>query len=250
MVVADIWPFLPTMSDKSTDSAWPHKKPNGFLIIYFMWDGAENDSVWIKQMTTALGHIREIALQENCTTPDAPVYCNTALDVTTTPQQIYRDHLVKLSQLRRKFDPHQVMDRTGGFRIPFMLEGNIINASISNAIGSKAHSGPPIHSGPIEVIDEVGENIVRDPALSPPTAQPRTDVSSRSLHQVTSLRSTLFPLSVTPSFTSPWRLRMKFGMSSGRKVRVGKFFLNLDRTIVLRTRKASVLLHNQRALYL
>ena len=105
------------MSDKSTDSAWPHKKPNGFLIIYFMWDGAENDSVWIKQMTTALGHIRETALQENCTTPDTPVYCNTAIDVTTTPQQIYRDHLVKLSQLR--FDPHQVMDRTA---IPFMLE--------------------------------------------------------------------------------------------------------------------------------
>ncbi|KAJ7107905.1 hypothetical protein C8R44DRAFT_885296 [Mycena epipterygia] len=126
MVVADIWPFLPTMFDTSTDSAWPHKKgePNGPLVVYFMWEGTENDVVWIDQMKTALDHIHRIALQEGCTTPNAPVYCNTTLEDVTKPQQIdiYRDNLTRLSALRRKYDPHKVMDRTGGFRIPLDLD--------------------------------------------------------------------------------------------------------------------------------
>ncbi|KAJ7911782.1 hypothetical protein B0H13DRAFT_1875515 [Mycena leptocephala] len=76
MVVADIWPFLPNMFDNSVDSAWPHKRgaPNGPLLVYFMWEGKENDVVWIGQMKTALDHIHRIALQEECTTPNALVY--------------------------------------------------------------------------------------------------------------------------------------------------------------------------------
>ncbi|KAI9450622.1 hypothetical protein BJY52DRAFT_172619 [Lactarius psammicola] len=120
MVMAEIWPFLSTMFDKSVDSAWPHKRgePNGPLVVYFMWEGTENDKVWINQMKVALDHIGRIALREECTTPSAPVYCNTTLEDVTTPQLIYRDNLNRLSALRRTYDPSDVMKRAGGFRIP------------------------------------------------------------------------------------------------------------------------------------
>ena len=122
MVVADIWPFLSTMFDQSAETAWPHKRgePNGPLLVYFMWEGVENDEVWIDQMKTALDHIHRIALTEGCTTRDAPVYCNTTLEDVTTTQQIYRDNLNGLSVLRWRYDRHDVMGRTGGFRIPIL----------------------------------------------------------------------------------------------------------------------------------
>ncbi|KAH9058183.1 hypothetical protein EDB87DRAFT_941807 [Lactarius vividus] len=122
MVMAEIWPFLPSMFDKSVPSAWPHKsrEPNGPLIVYFMWEGEKNDEVWIPQMVTALDQIYRTAEYEGCTTSSTPIYCNTTLE-STTPEQIYQDNLEKLSALRKKYDPYDVMGRTGGFRIPFPL---------------------------------------------------------------------------------------------------------------------------------
>jgi hypothetical protein len=151
MVVADIWPFLPTMFDKSVDSAWPHKRgaPNGPLLVYFMWEGKENDDAWINQMKTALVHIHRIALQEGCTTRNTPVYCNTTLKDVTTPKQIYQDNLSDLSALRTKYDPDKVMERTGGFRIPLgpaIVNGTyrITNAKDKDAIGVREFPGPVV----------------------------------------------------------------------------------------------------------
>ena len=152
MVVADIWPFLPTMLKKSVDSAWPHDgtEPNGPLSVYFIWEGAENDGIWVGQMKTALRHIHEIALQEKCTTDDAPVYCNTTLEDVTSPKQIYRHNLADLSALRTKYDPNNVMGRTGGFRIPFgpaVVDGTykITNTKDNDAIGVRGReSSDPV----------------------------------------------------------------------------------------------------------
>lgn len=159
MVVADIWPFLPTMFKGSADSAWPHNdgEPNGPLLVYFMWEGKENDKAWIDQMKTALHHIHEIALQEKCTTNHAPVYCNTTLklgvkDFSSPEQcerwhceQIYRNNLADLSALRTKYDPDNVMGRTGGFRIPLgraIVDGiyEITSTKGNYAIGVKDSS--------------------------------------------------------------------------------------------------------------
>lgn len=122
-IVADVWPFLPTMFDKSVDGARPHKKgtPNGPLLVYFMWEDEKNDEVWINQMKTALDHIHRIAREEKCATDSAPVYCNTTLAEVTSVEQIYRNNLAKLTVLRRKYDPENVMERTGGFRIPLAI---------------------------------------------------------------------------------------------------------------------------------
>lgn len=156
MAVADIWPFLPTMFNTSVDSAWPHRggAPNGPLLVYFMWEGRENDKPWIDQMKTALHHIHQVALRENCTTPDAPVYCNTTLEEVTTPQQIYRHNLDALSALRTKYDPDDVMGKTGGFRIPFgpaIISGiySITNAIDYDAIDVERPSGYVVKDGGI-----------------------------------------------------------------------------------------------------
>lgn len=157
MAVADIWPFLPTMFNTSVDSAWPHWRgaPNGPLLVYFMWEGRENDKPWIDQMKTALHHIHQVALRENCTTPDAPVYCNTTLEEVTTPQQIYRHNLDALSALRTKYDPDDVMGKTGGFRIPFgpaIISGIYIitNAKDNSVIDVERPSGYVVKDGSID----------------------------------------------------------------------------------------------------
>jgi hypothetical protein len=60
-----------------------------------------------------------------------------ALADITSVEQIYRGNLSKLSALRAKYDPGNVMGRTGGFRIPFGLSGlyTINNARGNGAIG-------------------------------------------------------------------------------------------------------------------
>ena len=123
-VVTDVWPFLSTMfraTEHDSDSAWPHNhdRPNSFILVYFVWEGSENDSEWILQMKAALARIHKAAIDEKCTTDDAPVYCNTSFAEVTTPEKIYRGNLPELSELRKVYDPHNVMGRTGGYRIPF-----------------------------------------------------------------------------------------------------------------------------------
>jgi hypothetical protein len=67
-------------------------------------------------MEAMTSNIRELALQEGCTTSDAAEYYNLSLD-NVTAQDIYRGNIPRLIALRQRYDPKQIMDRTGGFRI-------------------------------------------------------------------------------------------------------------------------------------
>ena len=127
MIVAEVWPFLQSIFKDSPPAAWPHKRgrANGPLLVYFLWEGEENDRVWIEQMKKALKNIRRVALEEQCTTQDAPVYLNTTLWETTSVEEIYRHNLPKLSRLRRLYDPSDIMANTGGFRIPLAPTGDV-----------------------------------------------------------------------------------------------------------------------------
>lgn len=120
--VIDIWPFLPSMFDTSTSAAWPHEKgrPNGPLLACFQWEGENNDSFWIGMMKQILQSIQKVAEAEGCTTDKLPKYCNTSL-ADTPVQDIYKEHLSTLIAIRAKYDPKNLMGRTGGFRIPLAL---------------------------------------------------------------------------------------------------------------------------------
>ncbi|KZT65650.1 hypothetical protein DAEQUDRAFT_696928 [Daedalea quercina L-15889] len=120
LVLIDVWPFLPSIFDKSpSGAAWPHKKGEAFgpLLAYFLWDNAEDDVFWIEKMKEALRNIREVALEEGCTTKSAPYYTNTSLE-DIKPTLIYRGNLKGLSEVKAKYDPNDVMGLTGGFKIP------------------------------------------------------------------------------------------------------------------------------------
>jgi hypothetical protein len=117
-IYPDIWPFLPTIFDNSPQCAWPHTKgkPSTPLVINFKWLGAENDAFWLAAIEKMTADLRALALIEGCTTMDAAQYYNLSLD-NVTATEIYRGNMDRLVALRKKFDPSNVMSRTGGFRI-------------------------------------------------------------------------------------------------------------------------------------
>lgn len=120
MAVVDIWPFTKSMFDKSTPAAWPHKRgePNGPILVYFIWEGVENDEFWISQMNKALDAILTKVRKSRGGQEDLPVYLNTTLSSRTSVHDIYRENLGRLMDLRKRYDPELVMNRAGGFSIP------------------------------------------------------------------------------------------------------------------------------------
>lgn len=79
-------------------------------------------------MKQALNEIRQVAISEGCATDDAPVYSNTTLYEDTSINEIYRGNLDDLREIRKMYDPKDIMSLTGGFRIP------IYSAPTSNGI--------------------------------------------------------------------------------------------------------------------
>ena len=100
------------------DAAWPHRadEPNFPLPIRCRWTGVEFDGFWLRRLREMTDAIRAVALDEGCTTKDAPVYFNLSLDDLKV-EDIYRENLPLLEKVRKQIDPENVMGRTGGFRI-------------------------------------------------------------------------------------------------------------------------------------
>jgi len=111
---------LKSMFDNATECAFPHEagKPNCPIILYFTWEGEQNDKHWLDTMKTTLDTLRAKVLEERPESKDLPHMINTALAEATTVEDLYRDNLSKLKGLRNEYDPNGLMDRTGGFRIP------------------------------------------------------------------------------------------------------------------------------------
>ena len=80
------------------------------------WKDRKEDDFWLDVLRKMTREVQEIALQEGCTTVDAPVYYNLALEGTPV-EDIYRENLQQLRELRKAVDPERVMDKTGGFRL-------------------------------------------------------------------------------------------------------------------------------------
>lgn len=118
-ITIGFWPFTTTMFDNATRSAFPHEKgkPNCPIIVYFTWEGQKNDTHWIDTMKTTLDNLRAKILEERPESKGLPFFINTALAEATTVEDLYRNNLPELKELRKKYDPNGVMDRTGGFRI-------------------------------------------------------------------------------------------------------------------------------------
>ena len=113
------------MFDKATPSAWPHHKdkPNCPIIVYFTWEGKDNDKFWISTMKTTLATLRARVEALSPSSKGLPYFISTALAEVTTAEHLYRDHLEKLRVLKKKYDPKSVMDLAGGFKILLPASG-------------------------------------------------------------------------------------------------------------------------------
>lgn len=116
----EIWPFHKDAFKgiKREDSAWPHEEGAVFgpMVGWFEWSGKQNDQFWLGEIEKALHTLHSVALKENCTTDNFPMYLNIALE-NTSVKDIYRDHLEQLKTLRRQHDPNNVMGMAKGFII-------------------------------------------------------------------------------------------------------------------------------------
>jgi hypothetical protein len=122
LVVIEVWPFHPSIFDLSQpDAAWPHKPgdPYSPLIASFRWERPADDEFWLKEMNRSLDAILAVAVREGCARTDMPRYSNTSLE-TVPVGMIYGGNaqLEKLGKVRARYDPDDVMSRTGGFKIP------------------------------------------------------------------------------------------------------------------------------------
>jgi hypothetical protein len=125
-ILIDAWPFVSTMFNQSTPAAWPHpsvdpktnkkKPPVSFILAWYTWENEKNDNIWINEMKRALGKIQKKADVEGCTISQPPVYLNASL-LDTPVSDIYRENLSNLRQLRKKYDPNDIMKNAGGFII-------------------------------------------------------------------------------------------------------------------------------------
>ena len=117
MVSINVSPLHPeAFKDSPPGAAWPHKpeSPLAPCLAHFKWKDARYDSYWIARMQDALRNIRTVALRDGATVENAPYYCSLE---TVTPEEICRENLEYLRDVKQKYDPYNTMGLTGGPKI-------------------------------------------------------------------------------------------------------------------------------------
>ncbi|KAF8997820.1 hypothetical protein BDQ17DRAFT_1362650 [Cyathus striatus] len=118
-VTGEVWPFLPTIFNHSTPSAWPHPKGTvyGPQIITVIWNDESDDDLWTGQVQKAINGVIDTIHREGVVIPDVPFYCNTSDADMITSEHVYRNNYPMLRNTKKKYDPRGVMNLAGGFKI-------------------------------------------------------------------------------------------------------------------------------------
>ena len=61
-----------------------------------------------------------MAIEEGVTSGTTPVYLNTTLEITSV-ENIYQGNLAELGEVKRRYDPTNLMSSTTKFTIPFVI---------------------------------------------------------------------------------------------------------------------------------
>lgn len=106
----DVEPFLP-YSQYAKDSAWPHKTNALPLNLYFGWTGEWNDEYWHNAIMRSAKVISDAAKAEGQDLSEMYLYPNYVI-AGTDAEEMYGPNLEKLRELRKKYDPEDVMGLT------------------------------------------------------------------------------------------------------------------------------------------
>lgn len=113
LISYDVEPFLP-YSQYATDSAWPHNTNALPLNLYFAWTNPAEDAFWTNAIKASAAKITAQAQSEGQNLGDLYLYPNYAI-AGTPSSQLYGPNLDRLSQLKKQFDPSDVMGLTTYF---------------------------------------------------------------------------------------------------------------------------------------
>ncbi|TFY60024.1 hypothetical protein EVJ58_g5406 [Rhodofomes roseus] len=116
----DVEPFLPTILTHGSPSAYPWTRAERFLPlnVYFAWTDAADDSDFYNALVATAANLTAVAVSEGqVLVPVAPHYPNYAL-YGTSLASIWGTSLGEMVVVKEKYDPHNVMGLTGGWKVP------------------------------------------------------------------------------------------------------------------------------------
>lgn len=113
LISYDVEPFLP-YSQFAQDAAWPHKTNALPLNLYFAWTNPAEDAFWTKAIKDSAAKITAQAKSEGQNLDNLYLYPNYAI-AGTPSSELYGPNLGRLSQLKKQFDPQDVMGLTTYF---------------------------------------------------------------------------------------------------------------------------------------
>ncbi len=111
-------PFLPSiLSHNKAPTAYPPTRDHVYLPLGFLfaWLNATYDDFFHDAIHRSAKRIRDVAIQDGQEITHAPLYPNYAI-FDTPLRDIYGANVDKLHRLRKRVDPDNVMELTGGFK--------------------------------------------------------------------------------------------------------------------------------------
>ena len=81
------------------------------------WENEADDAFWITKLKGTLNRIRVVARRLGLTPRKPALYNNLSLE-TVPVHKIYRKNMDWLRQVKKEYDPTDVMGQTGGHKIP------------------------------------------------------------------------------------------------------------------------------------
>lgn len=111
-------PFLPTIFNNASASAYPFDRTRAFLPsnLNFVWTSSSDDEVLQDAIRQSGKQLTEVAISDSADAASAPIYGNYAL-FGTSAQKLYGPNLPRLRAIKAKYDPKNVMSLTGGWKI-------------------------------------------------------------------------------------------------------------------------------------
>ena len=117
LLVYSFEPFEPDFLSHGGPSAYP---PNRSLVVfpssmYFGWTNASADGVMVDAMRRSAASLVEAGTQNGQDLNNAAPYVNYAL-FGTPLKTMYGEHLGRLREIRKMYDPDNVMGLAGGWK--------------------------------------------------------------------------------------------------------------------------------------